>query len=106
MKPSDNLRAARALVARGWCKHYMAEDASGKPVGVDDFNTMRPAKFCLIGACYAVGSVGAHTDERQYLRRVLRVEWEGDWNDVPGRTQAEVLAKFDEAIALAESEGQ
>lgn len=105
-KPSENLRAARALVARGWCQEYMAEDVLGNPISADEFHARWPAKFCIIGACYAVGSVGMNTAERRYLRRVLHIEWEGDWNDVPGRTQTEVLDAFDAAIALAESEGR
>ena len=106
MKPSEQLRAAQVLVARGWCRRHMAEDALGRSVHVNDLAKISATKYCLIGACYAVGAIGVGAVVRQYLRRILRVEWEGDWNDAPGRTQAEVLAAFDAAIALAESEGR
>lgn len=88
MTAVEVLRAAREKVAAGWCK------------GAD---RNRDGRYCLMGA------INAATDDwdalapaRQGIYRLV-----GDtprtWNDAIGRTQAEVLAVLDQAIAAEEA---
>lgn len=53
------------------------------------------------------GASHLHVD--RFIRKVLPAvgtEYTHEWNDAPGRTQAEVVAKLRAAAALAEAEGQ
>lgn len=86
----EKLKAARALIERGWCQGEYAKDADGEAVGVRE---PRAVAWCVRGACYAanVSALPLYDVQRDLT----------NWNDHPGRTQAEVLNLFDEAIALA-----
>lgn len=94
MKPVDVLKKARELVARpgGWCQ--------GDVFGGD--------ACCALGATSSVvsddGDDGPASDAEDILRKAIGTNRLADWNDAPGRTQAEVVAAFDKAIALAEEE--
>lgn len=107
----DILRQARALISPpgAWCQAAFARGKSGRAVRPDSPNAV---SFCLLGAFRRVQGFGLPMEGA--ARRLLRAQIpadqqreEGDlglWNDAPGRTQAEVLALFDLAIAAAERE--
>lgn len=84
------LAKARALVERGWVQGRFSRMKRGKEC------------FCAVGAiCRAAGEAQAC----HRLGALKAVEAEipqefllSQWNDAPGRTQAEVLAAFDRAI--------
>lgn len=85
---ADKLREAKALIERGWCQGRMATG---------------DGRVCIRGAI-----LGAFTEEAEERRADALLKkaagfsgYLGDWNDLPGRTQAEVLAAFDKAIELA-----
>ena len=94
----EHLLKMRELLADSncWTQGDYARDDSGKSCGI-----MSPAakKWCLRGASWRVGGIifgdilctartlGFHTD------RAIVV-----WNDAPGRTHAEVLARIDAAL--------
>lgn len=98
------LKEARELIAKegGWGQGTYARSADGEvsyPTNPD------AVCFCTWGALIAV-------DARQELHRPDGVQPALDnvtggnfvaFNDAPGRTQAEVVAKFDEAIAAEEA---
>lgn len=81
---------ARALVERGWVQGRFSRMKRGKEC------------FCAVGAicraageaqaCHRLGALKAVEDE---IPQELLLS---QWNDAPGRTQAEVLAAFDKAI--------
>jgi hypothetical protein len=99
MTTLEILKGARAKVAQGWCQHAYALNSLGVSVGVKDEDACR---WCPAGAVIALGDF----DENQnaYDALLAAAEWPGapmvtEWNDQKGRTQAEVLAAFDKAIA-------
>lgn len=95
----------RALLARdgGWTQGACARDADGKEV---DEMSVRAVSFDLLGALTRAG-VGqpAQTSNDAMARLLDRISSKtlGDWNDAPGRTQAEAVALLDAAIAGATS---
>jgi len=100
MTQKEMLLQARAKIEAGWCQYNEAKDENGSPVA--SFSA-EAVSFCILGA--------AHGEALPPLRTALRArlglpEWVrvslADYNDAKGRTQAEVLSLFDEAIALAE----
>jgi hypothetical protein len=90
---------ARELIARGWAQKHLATDAFGRKV-----LPWEPAAecWCSYGAiAFAVGDGVGIASACAELRSAIG---HGDivpWNDAPERTQAEVLAAFDRAIAEA-----
>src|SRR2546423_727814 len=104
------LTDARDLVARCWCQTDDARDAGGQKVQPDS-----PAACCwsLLGAIVAsAGGAERLQSDRRTLADVAKAslavglatgdESLRDWNDAPGRTAAEVVAAFDDAVALLE----
>lgn len=86
------LKKARALIAKGW-----TQDAYARRRDHHKTDPCSPAAcyWCASGALRAVGLVSG-------------IDWEStnlngygvtSWNDLPGRTQAEVLAMFTNSIA-------
>jgi len=65
-------------------------------------------RFCALGATHrAAGtSAGVAADCCAALRQALGMPGVGidQWNDAPERTQSDVLALYDRAIALARAE--
>ncbi len=94
--PVEKLKEARELVARpgGWTQGTFAETAEGTAVNESDPSAVA---FCMMGACLRVGG-GLGTID--LLRPIIGQP--ATWQDQDGRTQAEVVAAFDRAIALAE----
>ena len=101
----DALVRARGLVERGWCQGWFARDADGYEVAAV---SPQACRFCALGAIRHATNVFVEGDN--CIRLVLRAggnEALGDlftWNDAPERTQADVLALYDRAIALAREE--
>lgn len=104
-----DLRAARALVEKGWCQGESALDKNGCLAPL--FDRDPPAYVCMGGACDRV----AHQSLLSFVRvtrmhdailRVIRADDIVEWNDHPKRTKRAVVAAFDRAIiiALAEKE--
>lgn len=92
MKPSDVLKAARKMIARpgGWSQGM---------IQLED-------RCCALIAIYRVSASGWQTTRGAYGHFATAIgskDIEG-WNDTPGRTQQEVIAKFDQAINLAKQE--
>ncbi len=95
---AEVLRKARALVEEGWTQGAMSRDARGYKSLT---STAAPVCFCAIGAiqeadpksCLAAATA---------LGRIVGGSII-DFNDAPGRTQQEVIAAFDRAIAAEES---
>lgn len=91
----DMLIEARALVEKGWCQGYQAKDETGACVSHE---SAKARSFCAYGACWrAEGTVSGPAS--MALRRAFGSLGVGTWNDAPDRTQADVLALFDRAIA-------
>ena len=95
------LRHARKLVAEGW-----VQGSSFAPAvpGRDDKLLYCASGAIIEGAHAAGGSVSFSTwTEREARRKLLEANQISgkitDWNDAPGRTQAEVVAAFDKALA-------
>jgi hypothetical protein len=87
----DVLREAKGLVAKGWCQGHAREGD----------------KFCAIGAlCTAAWETGDWSvmkRARAALGSIIPPDYHSSlmqWNDTPGRTQAEVVALFDEALGV------
>jgi hypothetical protein len=93
------IRARRLVRAKGgWTQDSYAKDKDGKSTAP----TMQSATcFCALGAIKrAKAELGL--DECDSVGTVLFrvVGYIPEWNDVPGRTQAEVVDAFTKAIAL------
>lgn len=98
----DVLRAARALIEKGWTQYDFARNSGGW--GVDEWHHSA-ACFCSWGALNRAGiDLECNTASAIHWLRSATVGPIAVWNDAPGRTQAEVLAAFDKAIELAQSE--
>lgn len=97
------LARAAGKLARGWCQLHDADN--GNQAQEVDVNAPDAARWCLFGALFSVeNEMAAQTlpgDALPYLCRedairVIRgfvppnVDL-AEWNDAPGRTQAEVL---------------
>lgn len=94
----SDLTEARRKVARGWSQGAFARSQAGEPVAI-----LAPEAccFCAYGALYAVAERRGYT-AWQALGDVLgmrKIDSILTWNDAPGRTQADVLALYDRAIA-------
>jgi hypothetical protein len=94
------LTEARELIAKGWTQGNAARRADGKDALLSDPDA---TCFCSFGAV-VLASRGCETSGEALT--ALRRSISGnngrsivDWNDDPSRTQAEVLAAFDKAIA-------
>lgn len=95
------LRRARPLIAAGWTQYAFAKDDVGATVNSSSPNAVC---WCSLGAINAsIEMTGEYDAAKNVLSRVAG-ENIGVWNDAPGRTQAEVLALFDRAIAECESQ--
>lgn len=112
MKTSEILRIARSRVEKGWCQGSPAMMEDGSYIVEKDSKIgywQQAGRFCSWGAVrsteYMDGAeyewwLGAY----RLLEKICPTGNIIDWNDVPNRTQAEVLDLFDRTIALAEKE--
>lgn len=98
------LKGARERIAHGWTQQAAARGENGGHIDARDPSAVR---WCLTGALHAAADGCACPALLRFLGFTERGEIAPHyeilpWNDTPGRTQAEVLAKLDEAIVLAE----
>jgi hypothetical protein len=89
-------RAADLLEEFGWCQMDEAR-AGDEPVSVND---SRVDRFCIGGAVRRalIELTAAEHDNHPY--DYIGQVWDGnivDWNDAPGRTKSEVVARLREA---------
>lgn len=104
MTTLEILEAGRARIEKGWCQgHYALTAESEIPLSA----TGPPAAWCAIGALIDVQSRPFPREADNFLEAAV-MEWSGyanvlRWNDEPGRTQADVLALYDRAIAKAKA---
>ena len=77
----DVLDAADYIREHGWCQHTYRTQAG----------------VCVLGAIYALGlSPARMNDVAGLLCTELGVLGIGNWNDAPGRTKEQVLARLEE----------
>ena len=107
MKTSEILKAAKAKIEQGWTQNAEARTAPG---GMDCYaNCELAVCWCAMGAVFVVVNASVlarwrHPDINNAVA-MLEAVVGGDvavWNDEPGRTQDEVVAMFDKAIAMAD----
>lgn len=103
---ADQLKAARALIARGWCQGAAAKDRKGVNVACDDPTAVC---HCVIGA---INAAAPQIDDAIVCTSLLLIavgvksETELiEWHDAYERTQADVLKAFDKAICDADFPG-
>lgn len=99
------VEARRILTPDGaWTQGVLARDATGAEVGYDDDTA---TCWCVDGAVTLAADEGDGRNDPSWsaaweaLKEVAPGDWNValiDWNDAPGRTQAEVLALLDRAI--------
>ena len=103
MTALELLRAGRERIARGWCQEDYAQDDQGAPA------LPWGSKACRWCASGALEFGDSSDDCRQEAWEALSAEIPGvsvrvtDFNDFMGRTQVEVLALYDRAIAALEA---
>jgi hypothetical protein len=95
--------AADWLEAHEWCQGALGRDADGHLITPKHFNDTVPASCCGEGAIRLIVGNGGGPVYFEALRRLdnLVDRTFFQWNDAPGRTKAEVIAKLREASALA-----
>lgn len=104
MTTLEILKAARKLLSKSeqWTQGHAARSRQGRPVSYMDADAVC---FCSWGA---IGHESPTTADRDETVQALgyspyHTPQLFDWNDAPGRTHAEVLARFDEAIKRLEA---
>jgi hypothetical protein len=90
------LKAARLRIMQGWCPDAGSDNHGGvcALIAISNSGGWTHNEFLC-------GKADATTD---YLREAIGQRDIVEWNDSPGRTQAEVIAAFDKAIALARAD--
>jgi hypothetical protein len=108
-KIADVLERAAARVERGWTRGHYARDARGRRASPRGRVAVAWCAEGAIAAEYGMPSAeGPAYDAFLALSKLLRSVSPGaksvyDWNDAPGRTQAEVVAALREAARRARS---
>ena len=101
----DTLKGARDLVAQGWTKGVFARDAADHAVTAVNGKAVC---WCASGAILWMRGGDFFVDhDRKSAEALFKIAAGtrsiSTWNDDPARTQAEVIAAFDKAIAIAEA---
>lgn len=93
-------RAADLLEEYDWCQGEFAKDSDGCAVV---WESDKAQSFCALGVAYRAWSdLGQpHFPLVTSMQGYLDVRDVTAWNDEPGRTKAEVIAKLREAATLA-----
>lgn len=107
---AEVLEAAASLIEPegAWTQGAYYRDANGREIYAD---RREAACFCALGAIRIAGDYDASglpdlNPAAQVLEGVLDTGVGiHEWNDAPGRTQAEVVAKLREAAAVARERG-
>jgi len=99
------LTKARELVTAGWTQSVNAVDENDEEVTTSDSTA---CKFCVYGAIFAASQRLGYAPYSQRAVDAFSQAMFGNvsgliagWNDAPERTQADVVAAFDKAIAEA-----
>lgn len=90
------LERARAIIAAGWAKGGSAES------GVATYRENDHAHCAMNALCIAESETPYFSQDYERAAGLLGFSYWGavwNWNDAPSRTKAEVLARFDAAIA-------
>ena len=90
--PSDYL-------VQGWCQWVLSKDSQGQEVSVDSPSAVQ---WCVMGAVLAAFPDEFEKQHPNVGHLVAYLSTKGtcvDWNNAPGRTQAEVVAVMLEAEA-------
>lgn len=117
MTALELLRDAREYVCRGWTQHAYARAENGEPTGTCAGECWdRPVCWCASGALRAALAVARRENpaERDCFieaDRALRLAVPPEvklrsyvtFNDMPGTTQADIVALFDRAIEAVRS---
>ncbi|WP_152045463.1 DUF6197 family protein [Aureimonas psammosilenae] len=90
----SELQAVRDKIAQGWTQEVCARDKYGEETASWENEAVC---WCLVGAAMATRT---NTFD---ISKALGISGIAAWNDHPGRTQAEVLSRIDDAIARARS---
>lgn len=95
-RAADKLTPDGAWTQGDWAKN--AEGESVEPTSPD------ATCWCVRGALAAASGdeYGIYGPASEYVERLVQLPVH--WNDTPGRTQSEVVAKLREAAALARAE--
>lgn len=101
-KTSELLRAAKAKIEdpNRWTKGEYARDERGKPVNIA---SQEAVCWCVLGATGWSGNVADKMLERALFGMSAHCDIDV-FNDASETTHADVMALFDRAIAMAESE--
>lgn len=88
-----------------WRRGRFAEDANGNFLNYTDVvGGRRGHAYCMVGATVqAAVDFGGRSSGVNAYRLYGRGAWQ-DWNDAPGRTKQEVVARLREAAARARGE--
>lgn len=103
------LRGAKAVIERnGWHQGWYYDRTQELPPASCRVCSLGAVQIVLFGTpgwpaggCSAAQGLAYETAE-DLLARASHSDWIARWQDGPERTEAQVLAVFDEAIALAE----
>ncbi len=100
---ADTLELAADLIEPEgkWTQGKYARDAKGCEVGAVS-EVREPVSFCMLGAIiHVAGSHRQASKPIDFLNTQMFSGLAWSWNDVEGRTQAEVVAELHKAAALA-----
>lgn len=104
----DDLIAARALIdaPEKWTQGVYARDADGEELGFCDDSSVC---FCVEGAIYTAINRGHSSAVDTAMAALMSmspcIQNLAQWNDAPDRTHADVMQRFDRAIAKARAAG-
>lgn len=99
MTTLEVLKIGRARIARGWCRFSLAENSQGHSC---DPEGLQAVAWCALGGLMHDSHWGFST-AFDSLAAMLGSSHLADWNNQPHRTQADVLALYDKAIAAEEA---
>lgn len=101
---SDMLDLAADYVSIGWCQRVFAHTSTGRATSSDSPDAVG---WCILGALERATS---GSDAKLHAEDVLAGLIPGDyldlWNDVPHRTQTEVIALLRKAARIEREKGR
>lgn len=100
------LHEARQLIEKGWCQVDSAQTADGTH---SYYKSGDAVKFCMLGAhanvsYFSVGNSSLFGPMNEVISRFVPKGDMSGYNDAEGRTQAEILAVYDKALAYLKKE--
>lgn len=104
MTPKEILiEAKRLLETKGWCQGAYAKRLHGE-IALNFIGDPTVAAYCSSGAICEAQKPSMAEDAAYYFIKAIGGGPIPRWNDTPGRTKEEVLAAFDKAIELADTQ--